>query len=541
MQLRRYNSLLIIFILLAATLFALANGARGQGALAEDGQAVQTQTGPGFTYQGRLMENGAPINGTCEIFFILMDAATGGNQIGQTDAQNDVMLIDGRFTVILNANDEFGPQAFTGDARWLQIQVRCPPGVGEISTLAPRQPLTAAPYAQGFVPGAAVNGAVTGDALLNLTNTGAGDGLRVTDAGVHGVSVLNAADKGFIVSKAGTDGLFVCSTGGGGGCEDDPGDNGLEIYNAVDAGVFINHAQGDGIYICTTGAEAGCQEPSGDNSGIEIGNAQYAGLHVHRAGVVGTRIDEAHVGLWVNNASSTGISISRADVDGVFVFDAGLNGVKISQSTNAFWAGTPTADGLYVQSAGFNGLDVTGANLAGYFGGAVQITGGCTGCLLANFGRNASRTALEPGDVVVVTGSQISAVDSVPLLLDVAPVEGPGAVIGVVIGRAEEVTLENPRPSEKGRRLIPREGPAKPGEFVTIATYGLAPVRIASQGEPVVVGQRLTAARQGAARALQTVEVNGIPVNEAAPILGIALEAGDTDGDGRIWMLVNPQ
>lgn len=42
---------------------------------------------------------------------------------------------------------EFGASAFTGDKRWLEIAVRSPAGSGSFTTLTPRQPLTASPYA----------------------------------------------------------------------------------------------------------------------------------------------------------------------------------------------------------------------------------------------------------------------------------------------------------------------------------------------------------------------------------------------------------
>jgi predicted regulator of Ras-like GTPase activity (Roadblock/LC7/MglB family) len=102
-----------------------------------------TPLGTGFTYQGKLDEDGVPRTGTCDFQFSLWDAAEGGNQIGTTQTETGVALSEGLFTVDL----DFGSTAFWGNARWLQIAVRCPTGSGSYTTLDPRQALTAAPYA----------------------------------------------------------------------------------------------------------------------------------------------------------------------------------------------------------------------------------------------------------------------------------------------------------------------------------------------------------------------------------------------------------
>ena len=52
-------------------------------------------------------------------------------------------------------------------------------------------------------------------------------------------------------------------------------------------------------------------------------------------------------------------------------------------------------------------------------------------------------------------------------------------------------------------------------------------------------GARLTVGTDGQARALKTVVVDGVPLSESAPILGIALDEPDTQG--LVWVLVNPQ
>ena len=84
----------------------------------------------------------------------LWDTAEGGAQIGETETIENVTVQNGRFTLILNGGGQFGPDAFSGQERWLQIAVRCPTGTGSYDALQPRQLLTAAPYAYGLVPGA---------------------------------------------------------------------------------------------------------------------------------------------------------------------------------------------------------------------------------------------------------------------------------------------------------------------------------------------------------------------------------------------------
>lgn len=98
--------------------------------------------GTAFTYQGQLNGTGGPVTDTCDFQFSLWDSSMGGTQIAGTLTLTAVGVTDGLFTVPLN----FGP-AFDGNARWLEIAVRCPAGSGTYNTLAPRQELTPTPYA----------------------------------------------------------------------------------------------------------------------------------------------------------------------------------------------------------------------------------------------------------------------------------------------------------------------------------------------------------------------------------------------------------
>lgn len=96
-----------------------------------------------FTYLGQLRDAGQLVNGTADLRFTLWDAEAGGTQIGAANSVTDYQVVDGRFATSLN----FGADAFNGDQRWVQIEFRSPAGSGEYLTLAPRDKITAAPYA----------------------------------------------------------------------------------------------------------------------------------------------------------------------------------------------------------------------------------------------------------------------------------------------------------------------------------------------------------------------------------------------------------
>ncbi len=146
--------------------------------------------GTGFTYQGRLQQSGAPVNGTCDLQFRLYDAESNGLQVGATQTETGVQVSNGVFTVTLNDGGQFGADALTGEARWLAIGVRCPAGSGGYTALSPRQPLTGAPFALGLRPKTIVEGRDGFEPILKAVNNGAATGLRGEggSSGVYGKS-----------------------------------------------------------------------------------------------------------------------------------------------------------------------------------------------------------------------------------------------------------------------------------------------------------------------------------------------------------------
>src|SRR4051794_23125852 len=89
--------------------------------------------GTAFTYQGVLSQSGAVVNGSNDLTFTLYDAASGGNTVGTSNVVNDLFITNGVFTVTL----DFGANAFSGNARWLQIAARPGPSTGAYTNLAP--------------------------------------------------------------------------------------------------------------------------------------------------------------------------------------------------------------------------------------------------------------------------------------------------------------------------------------------------------------------------------------------------------------------
>ena len=95
-----------------------------------------------FTYQGQLKEGAAPVTDTCDFQIRVWNAGTGGQQQGATVVALGVEVHNGLFSAPL----DFGVAVFSGEARWLQVMVRCPAGINLYTPLTPREPITAAPY-----------------------------------------------------------------------------------------------------------------------------------------------------------------------------------------------------------------------------------------------------------------------------------------------------------------------------------------------------------------------------------------------------------
>ncbi|MCS7055555.1 MAG: hypothetical protein NZM18_05195, partial [Thermoflexales bacterium] len=210
-------------------------------------EATLTNMGTAFTYQGRLTNNGAPVNGNCDFQFSLWDAASGGTQIGSTQTHTGIGVSAGYFTV---PNLNFGSGAFNGQARWLAIGVRCPAGSGSYTALSPRQALTPAPHALAL-PGLWTQQNNTSPNLI-----GGFHGNSVT-ANVIGATIGGGGSSGS--SNRVTDAYGTVGGGQGNQAGNDDGDV-MNTTHATVGGGYYNTASG---YAATVGG--GFQNSASDN------------------------------------------------------------------------------------------------------------------------------------------------------------------------------------------------------------------------------------------------------------------------------------
>ncbi len=132
----------ILLLLGSALLLSLWGALWSHTAVANTPLAPSVPVGTGFTYQGQLKQSGAIVTGNCDMAFRVFDQLSDGIQISNP-MTTTVAVNEGLFTT----NLDFGSAAFNGEARWLDIRVRCPAGSGVFAPLSPRQNLTPVPYA----------------------------------------------------------------------------------------------------------------------------------------------------------------------------------------------------------------------------------------------------------------------------------------------------------------------------------------------------------------------------------------------------------
>jgi hypothetical protein len=281
--------------------------------------------GTGFTYQGQLRDSGGePVDSTCDLTFSLWGSLSGGTQIGADSAVAGVTLADGYFTVVVNGGGEFGAEAFTGDARWLEIAVQCTGDTGA-TTLSPRQALNLTPYAS-YSMGAPWSG-LTG--VPNLQQ-------RVTGTCEEGSAIRIVNANGSVM------------------CQEIPADHWGETWTGLGTGLTL------------TGGDVGL---SGDGTtyGVQGSTAATGGYGVYGSasattggpnGVRGVAASTDGSGVWGEATATSGYAY-------------GVRGISASTSGRGVYG---TADALTGEAYGVHGRTSSDAG-RGVYGEATRTSG----------------------------------------------------------------------------------------------------------------------------------------------------------------------
>lgn len=250
--------------------------------------------GTAFTYQGRLVENGSPANGSYDLRCTLYDALSGGSAVAGP-ITNASAVSNGLFTVAL----DFGLGAFTGTNRWLEIGVRTNGG-GLFIPLNPRQQVTPTPYAImagtasnlsgtlpttqliGTLPSAQLAGTYSGAVTFN--NAGSTFNGAFSGNGA-GLSNVNSSTLGGLSSSS------FWKTGGNGG---------------TTAGVnFLGTADDQALELKVNGTRALRLEPNTYGAPNVIGGSPN---NMVSAGVIGATISGGGAVNWFGNFYSNKVS-----------------------------------------------------------------------------------------------------------------------------------------------------------------------------------------------------------------------------------------
>ncbi|MGA9342246.1 MAG: hypothetical protein WBV61_07915 [Rhodanobacteraceae bacterium] len=332
------------------------------GAVGFVGVASSQTVGSGFTYQGQLDDAGMPANGSYDLEFALYTAASGGTAVDVVDVA-DLAVVAG----LINANLDFTAVAYDGQALWVEVRVRPGASSGPYTTLAPRQALSAVPYAlfalsgnegpqgpagpqgpdgpqgpqgdigpvgpvgpqgpqgqtgatgpqgpagvqgpPGFVTLPYSGNASTPNAALFIGNTGSGDGIQ---------AAVNSDHSGIAgINDGGGAGVYARASGGNAVYAETTDGNGVYAVSNGGAGVYGGSNDGIGVYGTSTSADGvhgtGTIGVYGESTatfsvGVE-GLADYAG--VLGVGNLGNGV----VGIGGNNPGYYGL-FSYGDIGG---------------------------------------------------------------------------------------------------------------------------------------------------------------------------------------------------------------------------------
>jgi hypothetical protein len=273
--------------------------------------APANAVGTAFTYQGQLSVSGVPADGPHDFEFRLFDAVSGGTPIGGTVlSAEDLVVVDGTFTVEL----DFGLSPFDGGDLWLELRVRDGADTGGHAILAPRQRLTAVPYAvhADYVAAGTVGSVEINPSEVQARITGACSvGQVVTSVNADGsVNCVPAADGDVTEVVAGT-GLM----GGGASGPVTLDADATYLQRRIVDGCLPDQA------ISSVGKDGSvsCFQDTGDISAVTVGTGLTGG---GSTGSVTVGVDTAYLQRRVESGCPAGQFLSEIESTGGVICEA---------------------------------------------------------------------------------------------------------------------------------------------------------------------------------------------------------------------------
>jgi len=188
---------LVLVVILAVVALPAATGAQEappQPAAAPD--SMPALIFPLLSYQGRLVEGGAPVTGNRSMTFRLWTAPSDGGMVWD-EGPKTVAVSNGLFTVTLGDTTVL-PVSWFAYQLWFEVQVG--------ATTLPRQRLMGAPYALSLAPGAQVFGSKSASdpAIVTVENASSGVALKARASDGRGVQAESGSGTALHASSSGS-------------------------------------------------------------------------------------------------------------------------------------------------------------------------------------------------------------------------------------------------------------------------------------------------------------------------------------------------
>jgi hypothetical protein len=322
-------------------------GIAAQTPASQNAIGTQAALGTNFVYQGFLNSSNTPATGAFDFEFTLYDAPTGGTLLGTFPANNQTVS-NGLFTVMI----DFGPSAFNGSARFMQIKVR-PAGTGNLVPLSPRVELAAVPNAQfssstGGLQGRPVSGAAPTTSQVLQWN-----GSQWVPASVSVPVPLNLS--GSVAFPAGV--ISGTNSGNGSGIRgESSAADGTGVHGIANTGTDAYGVWGTS----TTGSGVAGYSTNSDNPAGSFSSAAVLGIGTGPKTIGAEGYSESRWGV---------LGLQRANNDTWWFWNGHIGVLGASGDGYGVYGSSNSSIGVY-------GFTNNSNSYAGYFDGRVHATGG---------------------------------------------------------------------------------------------------------------------------------------------------------------------